>query len=140
MTPFQYQPYLNGSYLSIWKKLLNNTKSSGSRAAYMTKAREGVMPEHNITVKDLMSQYAAQRGRCYWSGVPLRLEAQEISYHPLGLSVDRLINEKGYHKDNIVLTARLINLGKNQYPSELFPDVMEQFKYDINKKWWQFWK
>ena len=140
MKSFQYQPYLDGSYRRTWNKLLNNTRSSGGRAAFMTKARKGVMPEHSITAVDLMSQYAKQRGLCHWSGVPLRLETQDISYHPLGLSVDRLINEKGYHKDNIVLTARLINLGKNQYPSEDFPAVMDQFKKDINKKWWQFWK
>ena len=140
MKPFQWQPYLNETYNSVWKKIIASTKLSGSRAATMTEARRGVMPEHDITWKDLKSQYALQHGRCYWSGVPLQLENQSISYHPLAVSVDRIANEKGYHKDNIVLTARLINLGKNQYPSDAFPTVMEQFKEGIARKWWQLWK
>tara|TARA_R100001377_G_scaffold8853_2_gene4565 strand:- start:1940 stop:2362 length:423 start_codon:yes stop_codon:yes gene_type:complete len=139
MKTFQYQPYLDGSFKRIWRKLLNNTKSSGDRAATMTKSRKGVMPVHDITIRDLMSQYARQRGLCYWSGVPLRLEHQDVCYHPLALSVDRLLNDKGYLPNNIVLTARIINLGKNQYPSEDFPNVMQEFKEGFNRKWWQFW-
>ena len=140
MKPFQYQPYLDSSFASTWRKILNRTKSSGSRAATMTKARKGVMPVHDITPRDLMSQYEKQQGLCYWSGVPLRLENQDIFYHPLALSVDRILNDKGYIANNIVITARLINLGKNQYPSEDFPTVMREFKEELTRKWWQFWK
>ena len=144
MKPFQWQPYLDESFVTTWKKILSGTKKSGNRAATMTNARKGVMPVHNITYKDIMSQYARQRGLCYWSGVPLRLEYQDVCYHPLALSVDRLLNDKGYIPNNIVVTARLINLGKNQYPSEDFPNVMQEFKEGftsmIKKGWWQFWK
>lgn len=140
MKKFQWQPYLSDEFLPIWKKILSNTKSSGSRAAFMTKARKGVMPDHNITVNDLMGQYARQKGRCYWSGVPLRLEYQNIHYHPLGVSVDRIYNDKGYCRENIVLTARMVNLGKNQYPSQDFPAVMEEFKKEVSTRWWEVWK
>tara|TARA_R110002110_G_scaffold49716_9_gene147724 strand:+ start:117 stop:554 length:438 start_codon:yes stop_codon:yes gene_type:complete len=145
MKPFQYQPYLDSSFTPTWRKILNSTKSSGRRAASMTGSRKGVMPIHNITYRDIMAQYEKQQGLCYWSGVPLRLENQEIFYHPLALSVDRILNDKGYIANNIVITARLINLGKNQYPSEGFPAVMREFKegftgYIESRKWWQFWK
>tara|TARA_R110000744_G_C19078305_1_gene530972 strand:- start:204 stop:626 length:423 start_codon:yes stop_codon:yes gene_type:complete len=140
MKSFQYKSYLDGSYRRIWRKLLNNTKVSGRRADSMTKSRNGVMPEHNITVMDLMSQYSKQKGRCFWSGVPLRLENQDVCYHPLALSVDRLGNDKGYYRDNIVITARMINLGKNQYSSENFPAIMQEFKEGFFGKRWKFWK
>ena len=56
------------------------------------------------------------------------------------LSVDRLGNDKGYYRDNIVITARMINLGKNQYSSENFPAIMQEFKEGFFGKRWHFWK
>ena len=102
MKSFQYQSYLDSSFTSTWRKILNSTKSSGRRAASMTGSRKGIMPIHNITYRDIISQYEKQQGLCYWSGVPLRLENQEIFYHPLALSVDRILNDKGYIKNNNV--------------------------------------
>ena len=68
-----------------------------------------------------------------------------------GSGVSTFREYQGFHQseqgiaNNIVITARLINLGKNQYPSEGFPAVMREFKegftgYIESRKWWQFWK
>jgi len=137
---FRHIVYLKESFDSDWKKILSNTKSSGSRAAFMTESRKGRMPVHEITFKDLKSQYNRQNGLCYWSGVPMRLDYQKINYHPLALSVDRLDNDKGYVRDNFVICLRLINLGKNQYSSEEFPKVVTQLKRDLGVGWWCLWR
>jgi len=140
MSRFKFVNYLDKSFDVLWKKLLSNTKSSGSRAAFMTEARKGKMPHHDITFEDLKRQYSMQGGLCYWSGTPLRLDYQTTNYHPLGLSVDRIDNGKGYVNGNFVICIRLLNLGKNQYPSEEFPKVMSQLKRDLGVGWWHFWK
>lgn len=139
MKKFKYTDYLQDSYNKLWKKVYSSTKVSGARAACMTEGRKGQMPEHHITLQDIKDKYKDQKGLCYWSKTPLRLHYQKVSYHPLGVSVDRLENNKGYSKDNIVLCLRLINLGKNQYPSDEFPTVIEILKNDFTRKWWHIW-
>lgn len=140
MIKFKHVSYLSEDFDKDWRKLLSNTKSSGSRAAFMTESRKGRMPVHEITFKDLKNQYNKQNGLCHWSGVPMRLDYQTIKYHPLALSVDRLDNEKGYIPGNFVICLRLINLGKNQFSSDEFPKVISTFKRDLGVSWWCFWK
>ena len=64
-----------------------------------------------ITNEDIIHLYAKQKGRCHYSGLPLKEEFNHIPRHPFAISVERLDNKKGYVLDNIKLTRRLFNLG-----------------------------
>lgn len=68
--------------------------------------------EHNITVKDIKELYKKQNGLCYWFNVPLLITLEHK--HPQKPSLDRLDRNKGYTKDNVVLTCYAANIGRNE--------------------------
>lgn len=103
------------------KELISNIKSA-IRRNKKTNRKVHVL---DITYTDLIELYEKQQGRCYWTGIRLDQSYNKINYHPLGISVDRLDNDKGYLKDNLVLTIRLLNLGKNQYDAENFFEIID---------------
>jgi hypothetical protein len=53
----------------------------------------------DITIEDLKSLYAKQRGLCYYTGEQMQV-----------CSVDRIDSERGYQADNIVMCERYINV------------------------------
>jgi hypothetical protein len=68
--------------------------------------------EHTITVKDVKELYKKQNGLCYWFKVPLLITLEHK--HPQKPSLDRLDRNKGYTKDNVVLTCYAANIGRNE--------------------------
>lgn len=88
---------------------------------------------HDVDISSdfLFEKFEEQNGLCHWSGLPLNTEYNSIGYHPFGISMERLNTNKGYEADNVVLTRRLFNLGKNRFDSEQFPEVMNQLRKEF---------
>lgn len=69
--------------------------------------------EFSLTKDDLLNQYNLQQGLCYYTGAPMKLVSTTTKLTNQAdldvVSVDRIDNDKGYLKDNIVLCCNGIN-------------------------------
>lgn len=65
-----------------------------------------------LSVEDVIECWRKQEGKCFYSGVPMVLQQGE-GYNRYRCSIDKVIPEKGYLPDNIVLCAQKANTVKN---------------------------
>jgi len=68
--------------------------------------------KNNLTVDDINEMFEKQNGLCYWFKIPL--VPSNKHKHPQQPSLDRLDRNKGYVKDNVVLTCYSANIGRNE--------------------------
>ena len=107
-------------------RVLSNPKKAGRiRAKYRKNdLRVGNQStkrhENTITINDLKELWKIQKGKCYWLGIDMSLEDLFITNSPFAVSVERLNSDKGYHKNNIVLTTRFANRGRGSYDNTDF--------------------
>ena len=106
-----------------WKRLLNKAKLCGSAQASRSRLKEV-----SITEEDLREQWNKQCGMCYWLGIPLNIDDVYTSNNPFSPSIDRLNNEKDYHKDNIVICTTFANLGRGRVDEKTFTLFTEYLK------------
>ena len=78
--------------------------------------------EHTLTVKDINEMYEKQNGLCYWFNVPLI--PSNCSKHPQQPSLDRIDRNKGYTKNNVVLTCYSANIGRNENDVETWKNFL----------------
>tara|TARA_B100001741_G_scaffold294371_1_gene276653 strand:- start:58 stop:534 length:477 start_codon:yes stop_codon:yes gene_type:complete len=90
-------------------------------------AREEALPL-DITAQSLRDQYNKQEGKCYWSGFPIDINGLLERSNPLAPSLDRLDDDKGYTQDNVVLTIRLFNLGRQTCPADKFRKICDKIE------------
>ena len=89
--------------LRLWQNtLINDSKNRGV--------------EHNITVDDINEIFKKQNGLCFWFKVPL-VPSNKLK-HPQQPSLDRLDRNKGYTRDNVVLSCYSANIGRNEASME----------------------
>jgi hypothetical protein len=67
---------------------------------------------NSLTVDDINELFEKQNGLCYWFKIPLIPSNKHK--HPQQPSLDRLDRNKGYVKDNVVLTCYSANIGRNE--------------------------
>lgn len=83
-----------------------------------------------ITVEDLENQWKKQGCKCYWFNIPLDFQLlykdhpEWFPKHPMAPSVDRVDDKLDYTPDNIVISCRFANLGRNVYPHDKMRDVL----------------
>ena len=80
---------------------------------------------HDINVTDIEELYKKQNGLCYWFKIPLL--PSDKNKHPQQPSLDRLDRDKGYTKDNIVLSCYSANIGRNENSLETWENFLKLF-------------
>ena len=78
--------------------------------------------ENNLTVDDINEMFENQNGLCYWFGIPLI--PSDKGRHPQQPSLDRLDRDKGYTRDNVVLTCYSANIGRNENDLETWKNFL----------------
>jgi hypothetical protein len=92
--------------------LLGNSRS---RTKVLNKRGRNI--KYDITLDDIIEIYKIQKGRCFYSNVPLEKRGH------FGASLERLNTTKGYVKDNVVLIIAMMNsidLGHTSWSREKF--------------------
>ena len=112
-----------GKVKDPWLKLLKKVELCGS-----SKASRSRIKKVTITKEDLKEQFLKQDGRCYWFGVPINIDDVYTSNNPLAPSVDRLDNDRDYHKNNIVICTILANMGRGKCGEGTFGKIMQKIK------------
>jgi len=109
-----------------WNKLLANVKASGNRSKNLSEEDKKTIARYDIRIqaKDLKEVFDNQNGRCYWFNTELNPKNLFIAHHPLAPSVDRLYNDRGYTKDNIVICSRMANLGRGLASPQEFVSIV----------------
>jgi len=88
----------NNSFKGFLMKTLQNAKDH-AKIRQKNKNRKGSHGTFNLTIDDLFDKLLEQKGKCYYSGVPLIFKNKSEWM----MSIERLDSTKGYVKDNIVL-------------------------------------
>lgn len=93
--------------------------------------------DNDLDYKYLVDLYEKQNGCCHYSGIKMDISgkvSEKGNTKPTAMSVDRIIPEKGYTKDNLVLCLNSINLFKGNQDMSLFRDIIEGLMLNIKEK------
>ena len=118
-----------------FKKMMKNITNSSretkifENGSYLRGRKKAL--EVDITWQDLQEQYHKQNGKCHWFNLDLNLEDLFTPWHPLACSCDRIDNDVGYVKGNIVMTCRFANLGRSKANAELFEHSLQRIKQSV---------
>lgn len=82
--------------------------------------------EFDIDVDYILDLYEKQNQKCYWYGIDL--EPSPVSKYPAKPSIDRLDNNKGYVKGNIVISCMAANYGRNSCDVEVFKNFCKTLR------------
>ncbi len=82
--------------------------------------------EFDIDVDYILELYEKQNQKCYWFGI--KLEPSTVSKYPAKPSIDRLDNNKGYVKGNVVITCMAANYGRNSCDAEVFHNFCSKLR------------
>lgn len=78
--------------------------------------------DFSITEVDITTLYAAQEGKCAYTGALMTMDCSEHNRN--SASVDRVDCSKGYTVDNIVLCCSIVNTMKNNLSMVEFREVI----------------
>lgn len=107
-----------------WKKIA----SSNNRKKMEEKKWDP--PKILINPIEIENKWYEQDGRCHWTGMELDMgllfDDHENYYpmHPLAPSIDRINPHGDYEYNNIVICARMMNLGRTTCDFDKFYEIM----------------
>jgi hypothetical protein len=87
-----------------------------------------------VTPDELREIWDKQFGKCYWFGVQLDLDLLYKSHpewmpkHPMCPSIDKIDVNGDYTKENIVITTRFANFGRNVCDFDKFHNIVKELK------------
>ena len=84
-----------------------------------------------ITIDFLTKLKEKQNNKCNWFGVDIDFSRNDWLRSP---SLDRLDNDKGYTRDNVVLTCRSANLARNKSTVKEMDNFLSELKNSILSK------
>lgn len=93
--------------------------------------RQWVPAKVLVTPEELKEIWEDQDGKCYWFGVPLDITLLYKDHpdwrpkHPLAPSIDKIDPDGDYSKENIVITTRFANFGRNVCEFERFREIVK---------------
>jgi hypothetical protein len=85
--------------------------------------------ECDIDVDYINFLFEKQKGKCYWFGVDLIPSINKK--HPQQPSLDRLNNNLGYVKGNVILSCYSANIGRNENSENVWIEFIKQIKPNI---------
>lgn len=112
---------LNGSITDLW---WNNVNS---------RQLEKFKSKSDIDIKFLIDLWNKQKGKCFWTGLPLKYGHMASNRHPQKMSLDRLDNSKGYIKGNVVWASWLANCGRGNLPADRFQGVLKNLEESLSQ-------
>ena len=112
------------SYCNECRKRDNVISINANIARYMvmvcsrlrTRCRNGRLP-FDLTTRDLVELFESQKGLCFYTDTPLAWGAGQGPRRN-ALSVDRIIHNEGYTKNNVVLCTYRVNTIKSDLSIE----------------------
>ena len=116
--------YINGDFTNRyetnrnWK--LNNFIHHKVQGAKHRAIRKGF--EFTITDEIVEGMLKQQNGKCYFTNIELTFNTHDWN----SLSIDRINNDLGYTKENIVLVTKFVNSSKNSQTNQEFIDNIKQ--------------
>lgn len=114
--------YAHAYKIQCWtKNCLSSIRSCCSNGTKNTKKTR----DKSINTKYLRELFDSQGGKCYWLGISLDPTRQDKLRTP---SIDRLDNNVGYEKGNIVISSRFANLGRGNVDKDLFSLFIKSIK------------
>lgn len=82
----------------------------------------------SLSIQQLKMKWKEQDYRCHWLDIPLKPQWIFEPSHPGSLSCDRLDNNGHYTYDNVVITCRFANLGRNSATVGKFNNWLDYVK------------
>jgi hypothetical protein len=90
-------------------------------------ARKGAVKrriDFSITANDVIALWEEQQGLCKISNIPMTLTHGTMTLqNPTKVSIDRIDNTIGYHKNNIQLVIWQVNCGKSVWDTDQFVEM-----------------
>jgi hypothetical protein len=81
---------------------------------------------NTLTIDDVNKMFDDQNGLCYWFGIPLI--PSDKKKHPQQPSLDRIDGNKGYTKENVVLSCYSANIGRNENDLDTWLEFIKLLK------------
>jgi hypothetical protein len=87
--------------------------------------------EFNLDIDYINYLFQKQNGKCYWFGVDLIPSINKKN--PNQPSIDRIDNNIGYVKGNVVLSCYSANIGRNEIDHQTWLEFIKDIKPNIYK-------
>ena len=88
----------------------------------LTRTNKNGLP-FDITPEYILSLYRKQNELCHWFQIPMKPTVNQKD--PQMPTIDRIVQEKGYTKGNIVIACFAANIGRNETSEERFKEFVE---------------
>ena len=124
--PKKKKEYENNYSQNHWQHYIIHTCDNKLRKLKITDKKNYKNLKKEISVTFLNKLKQKQNEKCHWFGIDIDFSRNDWLRSP---SLDRLDNNKGYTRDNVVLTCRFANLARNRVTKKVMQNfVSENFQ------------